>query len=218
MIPLTVQEVMTTPPPTIAPDAPARTAARRLSTGETTALVVVEGEYDIRGVVTRESLVELLAEGGDGDRPVSACPSRPARTIEPVASVRRATERIRRGGFAPLAVTYGDVLVGVLTTADLGPYVPRVRLEAGRGVPDDGGPDGRDDPTGGNGGDVARRSGDEDARRSGDEDAHRAESQSRRQTGIAALFRRADESDSRTRDDPPSAEPDGGVADRPDPR
>lgn len=124
MIPLRVDEVMSAPVETSAPDASVTAAARRMRETGVGSLVVVDSEAV--GIVTRTDLVDALA----GDRAPEALTvedvmSGPLLTVAVDASVERAAETLREHDVKHLAVVDDGALAGIVTTTDLSHYLSR---------------------------------------------------------------------------------------------
>ncbi|WP_251329448.1 CBS domain-containing protein [Haloplanus pelagicus] len=127
MIRTTIEAADLRSPPTIAPETPASEAASYLRRAEVSALpVVAAGE--VVGIVTAADLVAMVAE--TDDRPVvRTIMSSPVTTVAPGATVGDAAERMRAAGVKHLPVVGDDGYRGLLSAADLAPYLPRHSLD-----------------------------------------------------------------------------------------
>ncbi len=121
-----VAEVMSEPAETVTSDASVREVAERLREGGIGSLVVVE-DGEPMGIVTDVDLVGVIADGVDPETTtVVDVMSSPLYTVEPDASVVTAVERLREHDVPKLPVLADGELVGVVTTTDLGHYIPQV--------------------------------------------------------------------------------------------
>jgi tRNA nucleotidyltransferase (CCA-adding enzyme) len=108
-----IQDVMSKPVVTVAPDTDIATARERLSGGGIDHLVVVDGKRVV-GVVAGRDILRIA-----DDQPVAAFMSREVVTIEPEATLRRAAGIMRGRGVGSLLVVDGSRLTGIVTTSDL---------------------------------------------------------------------------------------------------
>jgi CBS domain-containing protein len=108
-----IQDVMSKPVVTVAPDTDIATARERLSGGGIDHLVVVDGKRVV-GVVAGRDILRIA-----DDQPVAAVMSREVVTIEPEATLRRAAGIMRGRGVGSLLVVDGSRLTGIVTTSDL---------------------------------------------------------------------------------------------------
>jgi acyl dehydratase/CBS domain-containing protein len=128
LVPLRVSEVMSDTVETVVPDAVITDVATRLRGAGIGSLVVVRDGRPV-GIVTREDLVGVIADGADPDRTVVAdVMSAPLVTVEADLPVESAAGTIREHGIKHLPVTEDDRLVGVVTATDLSYYLPRLSL------------------------------------------------------------------------------------------
>ena len=102
-------------------------AAQHLRAADVHALVVVDADDDVVGVVTESDLVALVAEEST-HLPVSAFMSAPPVTTTPETTVLAAAERMRETGVKHLPVVDDGVYRGLVSASDLAPYVSRRRL------------------------------------------------------------------------------------------
>jgi CBS domain-containing protein len=127
MIQTTIDAVGVSRPPTISPDTPVDEAATYLRRAEVSALPVL-ADGAVAGIVTASDLVAMVAE--TAERPaVRAIMSTPVTTISPTATVCDAAERMRAEGVKHLPVVTDDGYRGLLSVADLAPYLPRYSLD-----------------------------------------------------------------------------------------
>jgi CBS domain-containing protein len=115
-------------PPTIPTSASASEAAQRLRTPDVDALVVVGPTGDVDGIVTESDIVALVAEEST-HLPVSAFMSNPPVTTTPETNVLAAADRMREAGVKHLPVVADGTCRGLVSAADIAPYVSRRRLE-----------------------------------------------------------------------------------------
>ena len=116
----TVEDVMTSGPTSVASDAMAVEAARRMSSEDVGSLPVVDGERVVGMVTDRDLVLQVMAKDLDPNK-VSVsevCTENPV-TVEPgdqldAALQRMAKERVRR-----LPVVVDGKLVGILAQADV---------------------------------------------------------------------------------------------------
>jgi acyl dehydratase/CBS domain-containing protein len=128
LVPLRVSEVMSDTVETIVPDAVITDVATRLRGAGIGSLVVVRDGRPV-GIVTREDLVGVIADGADPDRTLVAdVMSAPLVTVGAGASVESAAGTVREHGIKHLPVTEDDRLVGMVTATDLSYYLPRLSL------------------------------------------------------------------------------------------
>jgi CBS domain-containing protein len=128
MIPLRVDEVMSTSVETTTPRATVEEAADRMRTAEVGSLIVVEDE-DAVGIVTRTDLVDAIADALDVTSvTVADVMSGPLMTVEADAPVEEAAEAFRRHEVKHLAVVEDGALAGVVTVTDLSYYLPRLSM------------------------------------------------------------------------------------------
>ncbi|PSQ02623.1 hypothetical protein BRC94_01170 [Halobacteriales archaeon QS_5_70_17] len=128
MIPLRVDEVMSTSVETTTPRATVEEAADRMRTAEVGSLIVVEDE-DAVGIVTRTDLVDAIADALDVTSvTVGDVMSGPLMTVEADAPVEEAAEAFRRHEVKHLAVVEDGALAGVVTVTDLSYYLLRLSM------------------------------------------------------------------------------------------
>lgn len=117
---------MTEPAETVTADASVRDVAQRLRAAGIGSLVVV-ADGEPTGIVTDADLVGVLADGADpGATTVADVMSAPLYTVDADASVVEAAARLREHDVPKLPVMADGELVGVVTTTDLGHYIPQV--------------------------------------------------------------------------------------------
>ena len=85
------------------------------------AMVVVDGERDVAGIVSERDIVRIVAEeGADGlKRPISACMTRDVVFADPGESVDTLMERMTDRRIRHLPVVRGGKLVGIVSIGDL---------------------------------------------------------------------------------------------------
>jgi CBS domain-containing protein len=114
-------------PPTISPETPVTEAAEHLRRSEVSALPVHDGG-SVVGIVTASDLVAMVAET-DGRPAVRAIMSSPVTTVPPETTVSEAADRMQTAGVKHLPVVESEGYRGVLSAADLAPYLPRHSLD-----------------------------------------------------------------------------------------
>ena len=85
------------------------------------AMVVVDGDQDVVGIVSERDIVRIVAEeGGEGlNRPISACMTRDVIFAEPTESVDALMERMTDRRIRHLPVCTNHRLVGIVSIGDL---------------------------------------------------------------------------------------------------
>ncbi|AXG07467.1 CBS domain-containing protein [Haloplanus rubicundus] len=142
MIDVPVSAVMTEAVPTVSPDTTAAEAASHLRRADVHAVVVAAGD-GVEGIVTESDVVAVVAEGG-GNPTVDSFMSSPVVTISPTTPVGLAADRMRDAGVTCLPVVDGAESgvpdarpesgnggrpLGLVTRADIAPYLSRHRLD-----------------------------------------------------------------------------------------
>jgi CBS domain-containing protein len=127
MIDVPVSAVMTEAAPTVPSDTTATGAARRLRRADVHAVVVSDGD-GIVGIVTESDIVAVVAEGGENP-PVRSFMSAPVVTVGPTTPVGLAADRMRDAGVTRLPVVEDGTYRGLVTGADVAPYLSRHRLD-----------------------------------------------------------------------------------------
>lgn len=126
MIETTLSSADLRSPPTISPGTPVAEAAEYLRRPSVSALPVLDGKAVV-GVVTASDLVAMVAET-DGRPPAQVIMSSPVTTVSPETTVSEAAERMRTAGVKHLPVVGDEGYQGLLSVADLSPYLPRHQL------------------------------------------------------------------------------------------
>ena len=95
--------------------------AAMLSERRVGAIVVVEGERDVVGIVSERDIVRIVAaSGGEGlATPVSACMTRDVIFAEPSETVDSLLERMTDRRIRHLPVCHDHRLVGIISIGDL---------------------------------------------------------------------------------------------------
>ena len=85
------------------------------------AMVVVDGDHDVVGIVSERDIVRIVAEeGGEGlKHPISACMTRDVIFAEPTESVDSLLERMTDRRIRHLPVCMNDRLMGIVSIGDL---------------------------------------------------------------------------------------------------
>lgn len=114
-----VDNIMSSPPVTVAPKATLREAARVLRRHRVGSVLVQRGGRTV-GILTESDLVTVVAEGGDpGTVQVRQAMSSPVVTVEASAHLHDVAERMRSEGLKRLAVVRGEEVQGVVTVRDV---------------------------------------------------------------------------------------------------
>jgi CBS domain-containing protein len=113
------------PPETCRPETSIREAARQILSTSSDALAVVDAAKRIRGVVTVDALLQLVADGtGDVDQPVEQIVAGPPTIVAPDTSVADAVLAMEGAHVSAVAITSNAAADGglqaIVTAADLG--------------------------------------------------------------------------------------------------
>lgn len=127
MIEISVSEV-TRDAPAVSPETATVAAAQELRKTDVPALVVRDATEGVIGIVRESDVVAVVAEQG-GNMRLESYMSAPVVSISPTASVNTAAETMREAGVTCLPVIDDGIYLGVVTPADLAPYVTRKRLD-----------------------------------------------------------------------------------------
>ena len=126
LVPLTVEDVMTTPVETTAPDATAGEAARLLEEADVGSLVVCDGD-DAVGIITESDVVGLVARDVDAELVrVADAMSTDLVTVRPDDAIEEAARLLVENDIRRLPVCEDGRLVGIVTTTDLSAYLPHL--------------------------------------------------------------------------------------------
>jgi len=135
--PIRINDVMSSPVETSAPDSTAQAAATKCLDENIGSLVVVE-EGEAVGIVTSDDFVGILRNDSDPrTRPLSEFMSTDIVTIDASATVGDAVETMFDNDVARLVVFDGDDLVGLVSTDDIVHHVPQVLQRREFDRPDD---------------------------------------------------------------------------------
>jgi CBS domain-containing protein len=116
----TVEELMTGRPRAVRADAAIEEAAQVMELEDVGSLPVVDDEGRILGVVTdRDIAVRAVAKGRDPSTPVGEVASSEVITVGPGDDLDAALDQMARHRVRRLPVVQGDVLVGMLSQADV---------------------------------------------------------------------------------------------------
>lgn len=128
MIELTVGDVPIDSARTLAPETPVTEAAQALRDPAVSALVVLNDEGTVVGIVTESDFVALVAEDPD-ECSVAAIMSTPVVAVPSTASITAAAERMRDTGVKRLPVVDNGSFRGLVSSATLLPYLSPHSLE-----------------------------------------------------------------------------------------
>ena len=126
MIETTVEPVITDAD-TVSPELPAPEAAEKLRDPSVPALVVLDSEDSVVGIVSDSDFVALVAES-PGPVPVETIMSSPVRTVAPETPLGLAADRMNEAGVKHLPVVEGGVCQGLVTLEAMAPFLSRNRL------------------------------------------------------------------------------------------
>src|SRR4051794_16828674 len=103
------------------PDESVAAVAALLHSRRVGAMVVVDGQRDVVGIVSERDIVRIVAEvGADGlTRPISACMTRDVVFAEPGETVDALMERMTDRRIRHLPVCRAGKLVGIVSIGDL---------------------------------------------------------------------------------------------------
>jgi CBS domain-containing protein len=127
MIETTIDAVRTDAAATVPPDLPAPEAAGKLRDPSVPALVVLDSEDRVAGVVSDSDFVALVAES-PGTVPVEAIMSSPVRTVTPETPLGLAADRMNEAGIKHLPVVEEGEYRGLVTLEAMAPFLSRNRL------------------------------------------------------------------------------------------
>jgi CBS domain-containing protein len=126
MIETTVEPIMSEGI-TITPKLPASEAAQILRKPGVPALVVIDENEDICGILTESDLVALVAEGNPST-PVGTIMSSPVITAEPETPIGLAADRMTDVGVKHLPVVADGTYQGLVSLESMAPFLSRSRL------------------------------------------------------------------------------------------
>lgn len=117
---MTVQEIMTPFPTTLAPDDSVYKAAQIMRDEDVGAIPVVDEGGSLVGIVTdRDIVVGSIAQGHDSDSPVAECMTANPDTIPHDITVEQATQQMAKHQVRRLPVVQSGRLVGILSLGDI---------------------------------------------------------------------------------------------------
>lgn len=128
MIELTVRDVPIGSARTLAPKTPVAEAAQALRDPAISALVVLDDEGAVVGIVTESDFVALVAEDPE-DCSVDAIMSTPVVAVPSTASITAAAKRMRDTGVKRLPVVDNGSFRGLVSSTTLLPYLSPHKLE-----------------------------------------------------------------------------------------
>jgi len=130
LVTLTVEDVMSSPVETVAPNAACSAAARALRDANVGSLVVCDDGRPA-GIVTESDMVELLAADADAEsRSVRGVMSVDLVTVPADATLEAAAGLLADNDIRRLPVCDDGRLVGIVTTTDLSYYLPHLSRTA----------------------------------------------------------------------------------------
>lgn len=112
---------------TVSPETPASDAAEQLRDPAVPALVVLDGDGGVAGIVTESDFVALVAETHESVT-VDAIMSTPVTTVPPGMPVGLAADRMNEAGVKHLPVVEDGTYRGLVSLDSLGPFLSRTRL------------------------------------------------------------------------------------------
>lgn len=128
MISLDVECAMSSPVQTVPIECSTAEAAQRMRADGIGALVVVDEQGAIEGIVTQSDIIGLLAAEADmATTTVAELLSTPVHTIRSDERILVAAALMKEHSVRRLPVVDDDDLVGIVTTTDLTHYLPRLR-------------------------------------------------------------------------------------------
>ncbi len=117
---MTVQEVMTAYPDTLAPDASIRKAALMMRDDDIGVIPIVDDLGSLIGVVTdRDIVIHAVADGRGADATVEECMSRSVDTVGQDTTVEQAMLLMSQQQIRRLPVVENGRLVGIVSLGDL---------------------------------------------------------------------------------------------------
>lgn len=134
MIDTPVRTVMSSPNALVRPRATVRAAAEALRDVGARSALVVDADGSVVGVVTERALLVAVAGDAERDDPVGPHASGSVPTVDPETAVREAADLLQAERLGTLPVTDADAdgPVGVVTAADVAPFVSAGRTAATR--------------------------------------------------------------------------------------
>lgn len=127
MIETTVEPLVTDDAATVPPELPTPEAAERLREPSVPALVVLDSEDSVVGIVSDSDFVALVAES-PGSVPVETIMSSPVRTVGPGTPLGLAADRMNEAGVKHLPVVEEGAYLGLITLEAMAPFLSRNRL------------------------------------------------------------------------------------------
>lgn len=117
----TIRDVMTKDPATLTTEDTAREAARTMSEGDFGAVVVVNDDGQVRGIVTdRDIVVRAVAEEKDPSQtPIGEIFTTEPTTLSPDDSLDDAVDALREAHVRRLPVVDDSKVVGIVSIGDL---------------------------------------------------------------------------------------------------
>lgn len=128
MIETMVETVVSDDARTVEPDMPVTEAAQRLRDPAVPALVVLDGERAVIGIVTESDFVVHVAEEGEATT-VAEVMSTPVVTVPPGAPIGFAADRMNEAGVRHLPVVDDGAYAGLVSLGSLAPFLSRTRLD-----------------------------------------------------------------------------------------
>ena len=110
---------------TVSAGVPITEVAKRMVSRDVGAVMVVDDDERLVGILTERDVLRAVAAGLDERTVVSDCMTRDPDTLESDESTRQAATLMIHGGFRHLPIMEGDEIVGMLSIRDLMRVVPR---------------------------------------------------------------------------------------------
>lgn len=128
MIETMVETVVSDDARTVEPGTPVTEAAQRLRDPSVPALVVLDGDQVVIGIVTESDFVVHVAEEGETTT-VGDIMSTPVVTIPPGTPIGFAADRMNEAGVRHLPVVEDGAYAGLVSLGSLAPFLSRTRLD-----------------------------------------------------------------------------------------
>jgi CBS domain-containing protein len=120
-----VDQLMSRPVETVSPTATVRDAARTMTERDVGAVVVVDGEGGIEGVLTTTDLARLIGRGESSESAVAEFMRTPVITTTRDTPVHEVAGTMMDNLIHHVPVVDGEEVVGIITTLDLTAHLAR---------------------------------------------------------------------------------------------